>query len=49
MSHLRFYATAQNYLTFSKLNFIDPEQGYSNGETAYPNQKILTAGLSASF
>lgn len=49
MSRLRLYVTAQNYLTFSKLNFMDPEVGYTSGETAYPNQKVLTAGLSASF
>ena len=49
MSHLRIYAAAQNYFTFSKLKFLDPEAGYTNGETAYPNQKVLTTGLSASF
>ena len=49
MSRLRIYVTAQNYLTFSKLNFIDPEAGYTNGETAYPTQKIIITGLNASF
>ncbi|OCX54747.1 SusC/RagA family TonB-linked outer membrane protein [Mucilaginibacter sp. PPCGB 2223] len=49
MTRLRVFVTAQNYLTFSKLNFMDPEQGYSSGETAYPNQKVITTGLSASF
>jgi TonB-linked SusC/RagA family outer membrane protein len=46
MTRLRVYATAQNYLTFSKLTFEDPEL---NGETNYPNQKIFTMGLNASF
>jgi len=49
MSRLRIYAAAQNFLTFSKLNFMDPEVGYTNGETSYPNQKVFTTGLSASF
>lgn len=46
LSNLRFYVTAQNLLTISKLKFTDPE---TNGEQGYPIQKVFMFGLSASF
>jgi hypothetical protein len=54
MKKLRVYASGQNIFTLSKLKFEDPEIGYnrSNGqpnEVAYPNQKVYTIGLNASF
>ena len=36
---LRVYFSGQNLLTFSKLKFMDPEVGYTDLETAYPNQR----------
>ncbi|MGF7231727.1 SusC/RagA family TonB-linked outer membrane protein, partial [Arachidicoccus sp.] len=49
LSHLRVYVAAQNFLTFSKLKYMDPEIGYTNGELSYPNQKTFIGGLSVSF
>lgn len=49
MKNLRFYVSGQNVFTVSNLKFLDPEVGYTNGETAYPTQKVYTFGLSASF
>ena len=46
MKRLRVYVSGQNFLTISKLKFQDPGQPF---ETAYPNQKIYTMGLNASF
>jgi len=46
---LRIYATGQNIVTFSKLNFEDPEIGYSNGEESYPLQKVFILGLNVTF
>jgi TonB-linked SusC/RagA family outer membrane protein len=46
---LRFYFSGQNLLTFSKLKFMDPEVGYTDLETAYPNQRSLTFGLNLTF
>ena len=40
---------AQNVLTFSKLKFMDPEIGYTDRETAYPNQEVMTVGLDVTF
>jgi hypothetical protein len=49
MKSLRVYVTGQNILTISKLKYMDPEVGYTDRETAYPNQKVFTFGLNASF
>jgi TonB-linked SusC/RagA family outer membrane protein len=49
MKNLRIYASGQNVFTVSDLKFMDPEVGYTNGQTAYPNQKVFTVGLNASF
>ncbi|MBF9251785.1 TonB-dependent receptor [Pontibacter sp. 172403-2] len=46
---VRVYFSGQNLLTTSKLNFMDPEVGYTDRETAYPNQKVYTLGLNATF
>lgn len=47
--NVRLYVSGQNMLTFSKLKFMDPEIGYTNRETAYPNQKVMTVGLDVTF
>lgn len=49
MKGLRFYVTGQNVFTVSNLKFMDPEVGYTNGETAYPTQKVYIFGLNATF
>ncbi len=49
MKNLRIYASGQNVFTVSNLKYMDPEVGYTNGATAYPNQKVFTVGLNASF
>lgn len=49
ISSLRFHLTGQNLLTFSKLDFIDPELGYDDRETAYPVSKSLAFGIDVSF
>ncbi|MCW3081291.1 MAG: TonB-dependent receptor [Segetibacter sp.] len=46
---MRFYVAGQNLWTISKLNFMDPEVGYTDRETAYPNQKVYTVGLDITF
>jgi TonB-linked SusC/RagA family outer membrane protein len=57
---VRFYVSGQNLFTLSKLKFIDPEvgspaPGYGAGgagvspETLYPIQKVMIAGLNATF
>ncbi len=33
----------------SKLKFMDPEVGYTDRETAYPNQKTYVFGLNVTF
>lgn len=49
VQNIRLYLSGQNLLTFSKLKFMDPEVGYTDRETAYPNQKVFTAGLNLTF
>lgn len=49
MQSLRVYISGQNVFTISKLNFMDPEVGYTDGETAYPNQKVFVTGLNVTF
>ena len=46
---VRVYFSGQNLLTMSKLKFMDPEVGYTDKETAYPNQKVVTFGLNVTF
>jgi TonB-linked SusC/RagA family outer membrane protein len=46
---VRFYVSGQNLWTISKLKFMDPEVGYNDRETAYPNQKVTTLGLNVTF
>jgi TonB-linked SusC/RagA family outer membrane protein len=49
MSNIAFHLTGQNLLTFSKLDFIDPELGYDDRETSYPITKSLAFGIDISF
>ncbi|MBU3821487.1 TonB-dependent receptor [Flavobacteriaceae bacterium XHP0103] len=49
MQSIALNITGQNLLTFSKLDFVDPELGYSNRETAYPVIKSLAFGINFSF
>jgi TonB-linked SusC/RagA family outer membrane protein len=49
IQNVRLYVSGQNMLTFSKLKFMDPETGYDDRETAYPNQKVMTVGLNITF
>ncbi|WP_291906629.1 hypothetical protein [Chitinophaga sp. CB10] len=49
MQRLRAYFSGQNLLTFSKMKFMDPEVGYTDLETAYPNQKVMVFGLNVTF
>ena len=46
---VRLYVSGQNLLTFSNLKFMDPEVGYTDRETAYPNQKVYVVGLNVTF
>jgi hypothetical protein len=57
---VRFYVSGQNLLTFSALKFMDPEVGNpvsgsgvggagTSPETAYSIQRVITAGLTATF
>ncbi|MEI6142307.1 MAG: TonB-dependent receptor [Mariniphaga sp.] len=46
---VRVYCSAQNIFTLSKLKFMDPEIGYTDKETAYPNQKVTTFGINVTF
>ena len=49
IQQVRFYVSGQNLFTFSKLKFMDPEVGYTDRETAYPNQKVYVFGLNVTF
>lgn len=49
IQNLRVYVSGQNVLTFSKMDFMDPEVGYTDRETAYPNQKVYVFGLNVTF
>ena len=46
---VRFYVSGENIMTISKMKFMDPEVGYSDRETAYPNQKVYVAGVDITF
>lgn len=45
---MRFYASGQNLLTFSKFKLWDPELYTSNG-LKYPTQRTVTVGLQLTF
>jgi len=49
MQSIALNFTGQNLFTISKLDFVDPELGYSNRETAYPVIKSLSFGINFSF
>lgn len=49
MQTVRFYVSAQNWFTFSKLKFMDPETGYNDREEAYPIQKTVIFGINVNF
>lgn len=49
IQNIRVYFSGQNLLTLSKLKYLDPEVGYDDRETAYPNQKVTTFGLNVTF
>jgi len=49
MQTVRVYVSGQNVFTISKMNFMDPEVGYTDGEVAYPNQKVYVVGLNVTF
>ena len=49
IKNVRAYIVGQNLFTFSNLKFNDPEMGYSNRETAYPNMKSLSFGANVTF
>jgi hypothetical protein len=51
---VRIYATGQNLVTFSKIDWIDPEVAGNNGvnpgaETIFPLQKSWTLGINVTF
>ncbi len=49
IQNVRVYFSGQNLFTLSKLKYMDPEVGYNDRETAYPNQKVVTFGLNVTF
>jgi len=46
IQNIRVYATGQNLLTFSSIDFMDPEL---RGDTGYPNMKSVTFGVNVTF
>lgn len=46
---LRFYLSGDNILTWSGLDFMDPEINYELREESYPLQKNYTFGMNISF
>lgn len=48
LNDIRFYLSGTNLLTFSKFKLWDPETGSSSG-AAYPQNKVVTLGLTAKF
>lgn len=49
MQSIGFNITGQNLFTISDLDFIDPELGYDDRETAYPVMKSVSFGFNFSF
>lgn len=48
MQRMRIYTNGFNLLTFSKLDFIDPEASSGDGQY-YPQKRIVNVGLSVTF
>nr|WP_232325316.1 TonB-dependent receptor [Pedobacter panaciterrae] len=47
---LKIFVNAQNYLTFSKFKFSDPERNLTRADLIeYPNAKIISAGINVTF
>jgi hypothetical protein len=46
ITHLRIYASARNYFTFSKVDDYDPEGG---GSFERPLTKLITTGINVDF
>ena len=46
---IRVYYTGQNLLTFSNIDFIDPEMGYDQRQTSYPVMRTHMLGLDITF
>ena len=49
MESISLRLTGQNLFTISKLDFIDPELGYTDRENSYPITKTLSFGVDISF
>lgn len=49
ISSIRFNLVAQNLFTFSGLDFVDPELGYSARENSYPVSKSVSFGVNLSL
>lgn len=49
MQSIGLNITGQNLFTFSDLDFIDPELGYTDRENAYPVMKSVAFGINISF
>jgi hypothetical protein len=46
---IRVYYTGQNLLTFSNIDFIDPEMGYDQRQESYPVMRTQMLGLDITF
>lgn len=50
ISNIRLYVSGQNVLTFSKLNFMDPESSVNNTDGTFsPTMKSYSVGLNVTF
>jgi TonB-linked SusC/RagA family outer membrane protein len=49
VASIRFNLVAQNLFTFSGLDFVDPELGYSSRENSYPVSKSVSFGVNVSL
>jgi len=49
VKNVRLYFSGQNLITFSNLKFMDPEMGYSQRETSYPQMKSFSLGANITF
>ena len=48
IENMRIYANGYNLLTFSYLDFIDPESK-ANAQASYPNLRIINLGVNINF
>lgn len=48
IENMRIYANGYNLLTFSYLDFIDPESK-ANAQARYPNLRIINLGVNINF